>query len=51
MSNQLSCNIESHPSKLDFALQNSSVGDELSEKSYAMLLILVVSTFKPCSIC
>ena len=29
MSNQSPCNIESHPSKLDFALQNSSVGDEL----------------------
>ena len=29
MSNQSSCNIESHPSKLDFALQNSSIGDEL----------------------
>ena len=29
MSNQPSCNIELHPSKLDFALQNSSVGDEL----------------------
>jgi hypothetical protein len=39
MSNQSSCNIESRPSKLDFALQNSSLGMGLSKKSYVMLLI------------
>ena len=39
MSNQLSCNIESHPSKLDFALQIQAWGMDFFEKSYAMLLI------------
>jgi methionyl-tRNA formyltransferase len=39
MSTQSSCNNESDPSKLDFALQNSSLGNGFSDKSYAILLI------------
>jgi hypothetical protein len=39
MSNQSSCNTKSYPSKLNSALQNSSLGICFSEKSYAMLLI------------
>jgi hypothetical protein len=29
MSNQSFCNIESHPSRFNFAMQNSSLGDVL----------------------